>query len=146
MKILAGLLFVCAVVWGQASTTSQIDGVVRDSSGLAVPGADVKATQTATGLVRTVSTGADGQYTFTNLPIGPYTLEVNKDGFSKYVQSGIVLQVASNPDIDVALRVGSITEQVQVEANANLVETRNAGLGQVIDNQRVLELARLPKP
>src|SRR5207302_3932218 len=73
-------------------------------------------------------------------PVGPYQLEVSKEGFAKYVQSGIVLQVGSNPTLEVALKVGAVSEQVQVEANAALVETRNAGVGTVIDNQRVLEL------
>jgi hypothetical protein len=67
-------------------------------------------------------------------------LEVSKAGFSKYVQTGIVLQVATNPTIDVPLKVGSVTEQVQVEANASMVETQNTGIGQVIDSQRVVEL------
>jgi len=136
------LLFLIAapMVWSQAISTSQINGTVQDSSGLAVPGAQVKATQTETGLVRTVTSGADGGYVITSLPVGPYQVEVTKDGFSKYLQSGIVLQVAGNPTLDVTLKVGTVTDQVQVEANAALVETRNAGIGQVIDNQRVLEL------
>ena len=113
---------------------------MQDSSGLAVPGAEVTATQTATGLVRTVTSGADGSFVLTNLPIGPYQLVVSKEGFSKYVQAGIVLQVGSNPNIEVALKVGAASEQVQVEANAAMVETRNAGVSGVIDNQRVLEL------
>jgi hypothetical protein len=125
--------------WAQSST-SQINGVVRDASGLPVPGAEIKATQTATGLVRNAASGADGAYVFTNLPIGPYTLEVSKEGFSKYVQSGIVLQVDTNPTIDVALRVGSVNEAVTVEAGAALVETHSTGIGTVVDNQRVVEL------
>lgn len=139
-KAVVGLGLACSMAWGQATATSQVDGVVRDSSGLGVPGAEVKATQTATGLVRTVITGADGGYILTNLPIGPYTLEVNKDGFSKYVQSGIVLQVNSNPTIDVALKVGTVNEQVAVESNAAMVETHSTGVGTVVDNQRVVEL------
>ena len=139
ISILA-VLVACATLWGQAISTSQINGTVRDSTGLAVPGSEVKATQTETGLVRTVTSGADGGYTITNLPVGPYQVEVSKEGFSKYVQSGIVLQVGSNPTVDIALKVGAVTEQVQVEANGALVETRNAGVGSVIDNQRVLEL------
>jgi len=135
-------VFVCAgaSMWGQAISTSQINGTVQDSSGSAVPGAEVKATQTDTGLVRTTATGADGGYVLANLPVGPYQLEVSKEGFTKYIQSGIVLQVGSNPTVDVAMKVGAVTEQVQVEANAALVETRNSGVGSVIDNQRVLEL------
>jgi len=128
----------CTALWGQA--TSQITGVVRDSSGLAVPGAEVKVTQTSTGLVRTFTSSADGGYLFTNLPIGPYTLEVAKEGFSKYVQSGIVLQVDTNPTLDAILKVGSVTEQIVVEANAALVETHSTGVGTVVDNQRVVEL------
>lgn len=134
------ILLAAIVAIAQNISTSQINGTVQDSSGLAVPGAEVKATQTETGLVRTVTSSADGSYVLTNLPVGPYQLEVTHEGFSKYLQSGIVLQVGSNPTVDVGLKVGQVTEQVQVEANASLVETRSAGIGQVIDNQRVLEL------
>src|ERR1700733_828206 len=99
MKTLCSGLFLSLIAasgaWGQAISTSQINGTVRDATGLAVPGAEVKATQTETGLVRTVTSGADGGYILTNLPVGPYQVEVSKDGFSKYVQSGIVLQVGS---------------------------------------------------
>jgi hypothetical protein len=124
----------------RAQATAQISGTVSDASGLAVPAAEVKATQTATGAVRTVTTGADGGYVFSNLPIGPYQLEVTKEGFATYTQSGIALQVASNPTLDISLKVGAVSERVQVEATAVQVETQATGVGQVIDNQRVLEL------
>jgi hypothetical protein len=127
-------------LWAQAISTSQINGTVRDASGLTVPAAEIKATQTDTGLVRTVLSGPDGSYILSNLPVGPYQLEVTKEGFTKYFQSGIILQVGSNPTADVAMKIGAVTEQVQVEANAALVETRNSGIGSVIDNQRVVEL------
>jgi hypothetical protein len=139
-KLVFGLVITSALVWGQAASTAQLNGVVRDSSGLAVPGAEVKATQTATGAVRTATTESDGAYALPNLPIGPYMLEVTKEGFSKYVQTGIVLQVASNPTIDMALKVGAVTEQVTVEADAALVETHDSGVGTVVDNQRVVEM------
>ena len=132
------LLMAAATV--QAQSTAQISGSVKDASGLAVPGAEVKATQTATGLVRSAASGADGGYVLTNLPIGPYMVEVSKEGFSKYVQSGIVLQVDSNPTIDAALKIGSVTDQVTVQADASLVETHSTGVGTVVDNQRVLEM------
>ena len=111
-----------------------------DSTGSAVPGADVKATQTATGAVRTVSSGADGGYVLSNLPIGPYRLEVGKAGFTTFVQTGIVLQVNTSPTVEVSLKVGNVSEQVQVEANAALVETQATGIGNVMDNRRILEL------
>src|ERR1700730_4896289 len=139
VRILFGVFATCAFGWAQGST-AQINGTVSDASGLAVAGAEVRATETATGAVRTGISGAAGAYVLANLPTGPYRLEVSKPGFARYVQSGIVLEVSSNPTIDVALKVGAVTEQVLVEANAAQVETQATGVGQVIDNQRVLEL------
>jgi hypothetical protein len=138
IRLLVVFALCCAGLWAQA--TSQIQGTVQDASGAAVPGAEVKATQTDTSTVRTTTSGADGTYVLPNLPIGPYRLEVSKQGFTTYVQTGIVLQVNSNPTINMALNVGAVSEQVQVEANATLVETQPTGLGQVIDNRRILEL------
>ena len=84
VKMVLGLFVGCVAVWGQGST-AQINGTVRDSSGLAVPGAEVKAVQAATGAVRSAISGADGAYIFANLAVGPYQVQVSKDGFSKYV-------------------------------------------------------------
>src|SRR5580704_6927275 len=84
-------------LWAQSQNTSQIQGTVLDASGAAVPGARVKASQMDTGAVRTTTTGADGGYVLANLAIGPYRLEVSKEGFSTLVQTGIVLQVATSP-------------------------------------------------
>src|SRR5579871_2935791 len=137
---LLALIFVISapLAWGQA--TSNISGTVQDSSGLAVPAAEIKATQTETGFVRNAVSGPDGNYLLTNLPIGPYRIEVSKQGFSTYVQSGVVLQVDTNPSITIALKVGNVTEQVQVEAAAAVVETQSTAVGNVVDNQRVVEL------
>jgi hypothetical protein len=137
--------FVCAVLgivfasaaWAQ---TSQISGSVRDASGLAIPGAEIKATQTATGLARSVVSGQDGGYVLPDLPTGPYLLEVTKEGFSKYVQTGIVLQVDTTPNIDVNMRVGAVNERVTVEADAVQVESRSTAIGQVVTNQQVAEM------
>jgi len=132
-------VLVCAVglyAQGQA----QIQGTVLDSTGAVVPGAGVKATQTETGAVRTVTSATDGSYVLANLPIGPYRLDVSKEGFTTYVQTGVILQVNTNPTIDFSLKIGNVSEQVQVEANATLVETQATGIGSVIENKRILEL------
>jgi hypothetical protein len=127
-----------ANAWAQG--TAQMHGVVQDATGAAIPAADVKATQTDTGVVRTFNTGADGSYVLTNLPIGPYRLEVTKAGFAAYSQAGILLQVNGNPTVDVALKVGAVTEEVNVSASANLVETRDSSVGTVVENERILDL------
>ena len=139
IRLFVAGLVLSALAFGQG-TTAQINGTVKDASGLAVPGAEIKATQTATGAVRTVNSSADGAYALQNLPIGPYLLEVSKDGFAKYAQSGIQLQVNANPTIDVAMRVGSLDQQVTVQADASMVETHSTNVGTVVDNQRVLEM------
>ena len=133
-------------VQAQSQSASQIQGVVTDASGSIVPEAQIKATQTDTGTVRTVTAEANGSYVLANLPIGPYRLEVTKPGFSAFVQTGIVLQVATNPTIDVILRVGAVNEQVQVVANALQVETEATGVGNVMENRRILELPLNGRP
>src|SRR4029434_2750782 len=69
-----------------------------------------------------------------------YMLEAALPGFRTYVQTGIVLQINSNPALNVTLEVGQVSDQIEVQADAALVETRSVGVGTVIDNQRVLEL------
>ena len=86
-----------------------------------------------------VTSGSNGEYVLSNLPVGPYRLEVSKTGFATYVQTGVVLQVATNPTIDVQLKVGAVSEQVQVEANAAQVETEATSVGAVIESQRILD-------
>ncbi|HXP85191.1 MAG TPA: TonB-dependent receptor [Bryobacteraceae bacterium] len=138
MKVLIGLLFVVSAGWAQS--TAEISGTVKDPAGAVVAGADVTATQTETGVKRSVKTDAAGSFTLPNLAIGPYRLEAAAPGFRTYVQTGIVLQVADNPVINPTLSVGQINEQVQVEAAAAQVETRDTGVSQVMDSKRVVEL------
>ena len=104
--------------------TVQINGFVRDASGLGVAGAEVSVTQTDTGFTRSTPSASDGAYSLPSLPIGPYRLEVKQTGFATYVQNGIILQVDTNPTIDVVLKVGAVSEQVLVEAAAAMVETQ----------------------
>jgi len=135
--LIPALLSACA--WAQVST-SQISGLVQDQTGAAVPGAEVVVTQINTALTRSTLTGNDGGYVLPNLPVGPYRLNVSKDGFKSAVRSGIVLEVDTNPVLNVTMEVGSVNESVMVEASASMVETHEGGIGQVIDNQRVIDL------
>jgi hypothetical protein len=128
----------CAPVWAQA--TAQISGSVQDQSGAVLPGVEVTATQTETGISRMTVTNETGYYVLPNLPLGPYRLEAGLPGFRTFVQTGIVLQVNSNPTINLALQVGQVSEQVEVEANAGLVETRTLSVGQVMETSRIVEL------
>ena len=125
-------------LWAQA--TAQISGTARDQSGAVLPGVEIRATQAETGITRAAVTNETGSYVLSNLPIGPYKLEASLPGFRTYAQTGIVLQVESNPVINVTLEVGQVAETVEVQANAALVETRSTSVGQVVENTRILEL------
>ena len=97
--------------WSQA--TAQISGAVKDQSGAVLPGAEVTATQTETGISRNTVTNETGSYVLTNLAIGPYRLEASLPGFRTYAQTGIVLEVNASPTINPVLAVGQVSEQVE---------------------------------
>src|SRR4051812_32365610 len=105
-----GTILVGSACYGQAVAVAEVQGQVADSSGAAVPGAQIKMTQGNTQYTRNTISGPDGAYGFPNLPVGPYTLEVSADGFKTHVQSGIVLQVGNGVQVNVTLQLGSVTE------------------------------------
>src|SRR5687767_14362871 len=123
-----------------AQATAELNGRVTDESGAVLPGVTVTATQTETGFTRTVVTDGTGIYVMPNLPTGPYRLEVSLQGFRTYEQTGIVLQVAATPTINAVLGVGSLEETVSVEAATPLVDVRSAGISEVVEQERTLEL------
>ncbi len=139
LRLFVMLILVGASLWGQGST-AQISGTVKDTTGALLPGAEVRATQTETAIARSTVSNETGAYVLPNLPIGPYRLEVSLPGFRTFVQTGIVLEVNSNPVINATLDVGQQSQQIEVQANATLVETRTTGVGQTMEFRRILEL------
>src|SRR5688500_16420817 len=133
------LVLTTASAWAQLAT-AELNGRVTDSSGAVLPGVTVTATQTATGLTRSVVTDENGVYLMSNLPTGPYRLEVALQGFRTYVQTGLVLTVGATPTINAVLELGSLEETVTVEAAAPLVDVRSAGISSVVENERIVEL------
>ncbi len=129
------VLLSSAHVWAQA--TAQINGTVADSSGAVLPGVTVIAIQTETGFRREAVTDATGSYALLNLPTGPYRLEATLSGFRTFSQTGLVLQVGSNPVIPVKMELGSLEQTVSVEAAAPLVETRNPAVGATITSEQI---------
>ena len=106
-----------------------------------LPGVTVTVTNTATGLTRTVVTDGDGAYIVSNLPPGPYRLEATLQGFRTYAQTGIVLQVGGTPTHQRRRSaLGDLAETVTVEAAAPLVDVRSAGISEVVENERIVEL------
>jgi outer membrane receptor protein involved in Fe transport len=134
------VIVLCASLSGQAVSTSQVSGVVQDQTGAVIASAQVQMKATDTGQVHSAVTDSNGNYTIQELPVGSYSLQVGKAGFTTYIQNGIVLQVGVNPTVNATLQVGAQTQQVVVEANASMVETESTGIGQVINQQQVEDL------
>src|SRR5262245_61524439 len=132
------LLLTSTSAWAQA--TAELNGRVTDQSGGVLPGVTVTVTQTDTGFTRSVVTETNGLYVVSNLPAGPYRLEVALQGFRTYVQTGFVLQVAATPTINVVLSVGNIQETVTIDAAAPLVDVKSTGISEVVEQERILEL------
>ncbi len=124
----------------QSVAVAEISGHVIDQGGGGIPSAQVKMIQTETKQTHATVTDAAGLYQLPNLPTGPYRLEVSAAGFKNYIQNGIVLQVANNVEVNVSMQVGSVSESVEVTANAAMVETKENAISQVVDQQRIIEL------
>jgi hypothetical protein len=136
------LLFFCRPMLshGQATAVDQISGTVQDSTGAAIPAAQIKALKTDTGFSRSTVSRPDGSYVLSSLPIGPYEIEVSATGFKTYKQEGVILQVNTNPSLNPVLEAGLVTQQIEVHADAQMAETQTTGISQVIDQRRVVDL------
>ena len=134
----ACLLLTGASTFAQIST-AQLSGRVTDQHGAIVQGASVTATQIDTGYARNGLTDANGSYVLSNLPPGPYRLQISLQGFRTYRQNGIVLHVATSNVIDAMLRVG-VEEAVTVEGARPLVDVRSSGIRTVVRHEDILAL------
>ena len=133
-----GILTVSTVTAQQI--TGNIHGAILDPSGAVVEAAAVSAKQIETGLTRTTITDRNGNYLLVELPVGHYQLEVSAKGFQKYRQEGISLDVNQTATVLVHLQVGSETQQVNVKADAGLVQNTISSLGETVMQREIVDL------
>ncbi|WP_239461301.1 carboxypeptidase-like regulatory domain-containing protein [Occallatibacter savannae] len=132
------LLLLASLGLSAQQITGNIRGTVTDPSGAVVRDAVITARQTETGLTRGTSTDRNGSFVILELPVGHYRLQVAAKGFREYVQDGITLNVNETASISPRLAVGAETEQVEVSADAQLIEPTVTSMGKVVQ-QRELE-------
>ena len=121
-----GMSLLCpAIVQGQV-TTATVYGNVTDGSGAQIPGAPVVIVNEETGSTQTATTNRTGEFTFTFLPVGRYSLTITATGFKEQTESGIELTAGQRVRRTYALEIGSLTEKVTVTAGKPLVNTVNA--------------------
>jgi hypothetical protein len=140
LAILFAFLFVGFAIPALAQEAT-IVGTVTDPTGAAVPNATITITDTDTGVARSLPTNSDGQYVAPDLIIGHYNVRVKATGFKGSEQKNLVLAVGDRVRIDFKLIVGSVQEEVTVEANAVAVQTDSGEVSNVIDGQQLTQLA-----
>ena len=126
--------------WSQTNV-GLIGGRVVDSSGGALPGCSVTATNEQSKAVASTVTDTEGVYVFPSLSAGRYTVKAELEGFQTTVQSGVILDAASRRFVDLQMQVGSLTDSVSVVATANQVDTASGDISRVITGEQVSQIA-----
>jgi hypothetical protein len=140
-----GILLIAGTIYmpparPQAAGTASIQGTVTDQTGAVVQNAAVTITDNATAVKHNTATGADGLYSFPNIPVGVYTLDVIAPGFQHYTQANIVLEVGSSISVNAALSIGAADQHVEVKAEGLALQTEDSSFKQTIDQQTVTEM------
>jgi hypothetical protein len=138
------LVFVLAIstvstAHGQLSTAT-LSGSVKDDSGAGIPNAQVRITSMDHGTVRDVAANSTGLYRSLNLQTGNYTVKVSAHGFSSLEQTGVVLNVGAEQVLDFSLRVGQVSQTLEVTASQPVVETSSSSVGDTVGEKTVVDL------
>ncbi len=139
MRILFVVLLTAAAAFCQDRGT--ITGSITDASGSAVPGASILLKNPATGLSQTAATGSDGSYNFVYLPVGQYSLTVEKAGFRTGEVPNVQVLVNTATRVDLQMQVGETKETVSVTGEVPLLQSDRSDLGRVVEN---IAIQRLP--
>lgn len=137
------VFFALACTGAALAQTAQVTGRITDPSQASVPGATVTVTNTDTGVRNTATSNADGFYTVPLLRPGPYRIAVDKTGFQPLVRENVVLQVGDVVRLDLSLKIGSMSQAVEVTGTAPLLESETSSMGHVVQSQQVTELPLL---
>lgn len=137
---LALTLLSCARLASAQTVEATLSGSIADPSGAAIVAAQVTATETNQGVARTTRTNEAGLYNIANLQPGTYQVTAQASGFKTEVLNGVVLQVQQSARLDFHLTLGAISESIQVSSNAVALHTDDSVVGQVINNQSIVEL------
>lgn len=127
-------------VFAQQSS-GNIEGIVKDSSGAVISGAEITVNNVETGLTRTFQTDEAGRYRFASLAVGSYNIKINAQGFAPTERQGVLVQVGKTVTFDISLEVGSSnSELVTVTAQAPVIDTTRTQVSSVVDSRSVKDL------
>ena len=134
------LLALAPFALAQQADTALIVGTVADTTGAVIPGVNVTFSHVETGIESVTETNETGNYRSNPLRIGTYLVVVESDGFKTYSGSGVHLSIGDVRELNVALEVGAVTEVIEVEAAAPLLQTTESSAGTVIENRQIVDL------
>ena len=137
---LVGLLLCCCPARAQVDVSAKLLGTVTDPTGAVVPGAQITAKNQQTGTESTTTADERGSFMFPSLPTGSFTINCEAAGFKKFVSSDIVLQAQKTVTLAVQLKVGAITESVEVSAAAMMVDTATSSIQTTYDEKLMASL------
>lgn len=145
LTLAAGLLVVFFTpVASRGQVVGAITGIVSDSSGAVIPNARVTITNTGTGVVaRTLETNASGIYTAEGLPVGSYIVAVEASGFQRAIQSNVSLNVADRLGINFSLKIGAVTQTIEVTGAPSLVSTQTGEQSASVSTEQIQDLPLL---
>jgi len=138
--IAAAVVLLSASLLQAQVDTGSITGTITDASGAVVSGASVKLTNEGTNAELTTTAGTDGDYKFSPVRIGNYSLTASFQGFQTMTQRHVTVNVSSNVVVNFALKPGQVTETVEVTSSAPQLQTQDASVGQVVDGRTVNNL------
>ncbi|HEY1909728.1 MAG TPA: TonB-dependent receptor [Vicinamibacterales bacterium] len=130
------LLFSCVSAFAQ-QTAGNISGRVLDDQGAAIPGVTVTAKSTATGFTRSEVSDGEGVYRLSSLPVGPYDVTAELQGFTSVSRKAVAVNVGQTTSFDFALKVAALAEVVNVTGATPLIQTTASSVGTVVDVQRI---------
>jgi hypothetical protein len=137
---MAALICAIASIASAQSGTSTLQGKVLDAQKAALPGATATLANAATGFSRETVSDASGAFVFSAVPPGTYSLTVALTGFKTSVADKVTLQVDTITELNVGLEIGSLAESIQVSAEAPVINTSDASIGNVITGNQIRQL------
>jgi Carboxypeptidase regulatory-like domain/TonB dependent receptor len=140
LNFVVATIFLAAIPSFAQLPTAKIVGTVKDPSGASVPNASVKVTNVDTNVTRALTSDSDGSYIALELPTGNYQIQVTAPGFKTELRKGITLQVTDAPVVNFTMEVGATEQQVTVSSEIPIVDTQDATLGGVVNQQSVQNL------
>ncbi|MGB2714931.1 MAG: TonB-dependent receptor [Vicinamibacterales bacterium] len=126
--------------FAQGGTTSTLSGIVIDSAGAVVPGADVVIQHNATGVTTTGVSNEQGAFSFPGLPVGTYTVTVTLTGFKKFVANDVLLTSGAPGSVKAVMELGGVEETITVSSASEIVQTQSTTISATINSSQILKL------